>query len=67
MHTNEIQKLITDILIVKFNEFEKRVFLSYCQNTINNPLYNYDDEISEPNRSNNDTNSGFNGIIQLKN
>ena len=49
--------------MVKFNEFEKRVFLPYCQNTINNPLYNYNDEISEPNRSNNDTNSGFNGII----
>ena len=67
MDSNEIQKQITQIFMVKFNEFEKRVFLPYCQNTINNPLYNYDDEISEPNRSNNDTNSGFNGIIQLKN
>ena len=67
MYSNEIQKQITQIFMVKFNEFEKRVFLPYCQNTINNPLYNYDDEISEPNRSNNDTNSGFNGIIQLKN
>ena len=63
MHSNEIQKQITQIFIVKFNQFEKRVFLPYCQITINNPLYNYDDEISDPNRSNNDTNSGFNGII----
>ena len=67
MDSNEIQKQITQIFMVKFNEFEKRVFLPYYQNTINNPLYNYDDEISEPNRSNNDTNSGFNGIMQFKN
>ena len=53
MHTNEIQKLITDILIVKFNEFEKRVYYPYWQNILNN----YDNEISDTNKGNTDINS----------
>jgi len=39
MDSNEIQKKMTQIFMVKFNKFEKKVFLSYCQNTINNPIY----------------------------
>ena len=67
MDSNEIQKQITQIFMVKFKEFEIKVFLSYCQDTINNSIYNYDDEISEPNRSNIDKNSRFNDIIKFQN
>ena len=63
MHTNEIQKLITDILIVKFNEFEKRVYYTYWKNILNN----YDNEISDTNKSNTDINSKFDNIIEIKN
>ena len=61
MHTNEIQKLITDILIVKFNEFEKRVYYPYWQNILNN----YDNEISDTNKGNTDINSRYNNIIEI--
>ena len=61
MHTNEIQKLITDILIVKFNEFEKRVYYPYWQNILNN----YDNEISDTNKGNTDINSWYNNIIEI--
>ena len=56
MYTNENQSKITQIFTVKYNEFEKTVFMPYSKNGINDFYFNYDDKLSQ---TNTDINSGF--------
>lgn len=64
MYTNENQSKITQIFTVKYNEFEKTIFMPYSKNGINDFDFNYDDKLSQ---TNTDINSGFNTLMNFQN